>query len=885
MKKTPRFLLRITLLLLSILLFVPSFSHIKAEGEDGTKMLHSRFYVLTAQDYREFEVPFNRDWFRADASGYSHDLAKLSLGLATAAFRPSRAHLEGVTSYDENLTNFLSEAGFSDLSSDDYDKNPSMYTVSTVMGHQKIGSGDDAFELIAVGVCGQGYIDEWESNFSIGSGNVHDGFRRSSELVFNRIFGYIAANHLEGPLKVWISGFSRAAAVSNLTAAMLVDTDVFDASGVFAYTFATPRNVRDQDFARYPNIFNIVGKTDPVPLVPFADWGYERYGTTLYLPAMETDSDFDLKREKANGIYKELTGIDYWYNKETYVVLKNVLGYLLTLSPSVDIYAESLQEKLIHIWEDRSPVNILSNLLSIANDPVLINEKTKDEADALLNYLVSMIGAYRAQDSIFRRWNSRASSAINLAQAHTPELYISWVYSENDPEQLYNYYDEYSILYVNASYEVSLLRDGKVVESLPAIYATDADTWQTTELIPKKDRVVPDSFRYMDYTDDQIRILLPRDEAYSVYVKCEKKNFITVLKLDYSLGRQKPDIATAYSYPVPAGAEYTVTFTPDNKVEFACSEGFREELVEKGNYQLDISDTIRILNGTVFGLYWGDAVIIFLSVLIFIITLILFQATYFIGRFQFRRKIKKGWIPKDSKYHVIPTLCVYSIFMLFLIMEFYKALLPDRPGMILCFKIVIGTLSVLIALSGYLRKKTRLSLITLLALILLMAADTVTTKSLIFGPALHITAYLLLSYAFYREEKPVRRQIYAWLSGSLVAACILLLIKGEYGAMRLLAIIYVVAAILMVTLSVTLRRRVMIGALLLFLSGILLMVNEVNGKTFLSHIISLGTYYAAIAVMASTCIHTVRYKLVPEVSLEDTEEEDDAAAEETAQEE
>ena len=178
-----------------------SFLPVQADGEeqedDGTIHITSMYYVITAQEERYLSVPYNDKWFMADARIYNHRLAQLSLGLATAAFRPHKTNTEREA--DENLINFLNSAGFYDLRSDDYDKHPSMYTVSTVMGHKTIGEGDDAFELVAVGVCGQGYMDEWESNFSIGNGEVPDGFSRSAQLVYDRIFGYLALEHISGP--------------------------------------------------------------------------------------------------------------------------------------------------------------------------------------------------------------------------------------------------------------------------------------------------------------------------------------------------------------------------------------------------------------------------------------------------------------------------------------------------------------------------------------------------------------------------------------------------------------------------------------------------------------------------------------------------------------
>ena len=121
--------------------------------------------------------------------GFTTTILRSSLGLVTSAFRPNRRLIKENEPTDYNLRSFLNQAGFTDLRSDDYNKDPSMYTVSTVIGHRTIGEGDEAFELIAVGICGQGYMDEWESNFSIGTSNTHDGFRRSSLLVYDRIFG------------------------------------------------------------------------------------------------------------------------------------------------------------------------------------------------------------------------------------------------------------------------------------------------------------------------------------------------------------------------------------------------------------------------------------------------------------------------------------------------------------------------------------------------------------------------------------------------------------------------------------------------------------------------------------------------------------------------
>ena len=865
MKNILRKILIIAICILMILLM--GIRACAEEETSQTEIIHSNFYNLTVKETRTLEVPFNRDWFKSNASVYSHNLAKLSLGLATAAFRPHSADEEGIAT-DANLAAFLQEAHFSDLRSDDYDKNPSMYTVSTVMGHQKIGEGDEAFELIAVGVCGQGYVDEWESNFSIGTGIFHEGFDRSSKLVYDRIFGYIASQNLQGPLKIWMSGFSRAAAITNLTAARLSDSPVFSQETVYAYTFATPRTARDPDYGRYRNIFNIVGKTDPVPAVPFSDWGYYRYGETFYLPAPETDSDYLEKRTRANRVYKDLTGIDYWYNIESDEALRTILAYCLELAPTVDIYANSLQNKLIRIWEDRSPVNITMNLLDLANDPVLINENNQKHANMLLNYMTGFASAWLSSESVFQRWNPTASLGANMLQAHTPELYVSWVYSVDNPVELFTPYDNYTEVYLDSSSPVSLIKDGKVIETIDALYGPEADVDEIKNAGRKAES--PEDNIYLRYVSESIMCTLPRDAQYSLYIPAEEgDNYFSAFQVDYTTDSQNPEKAFWYDYTIDQGDGLTLTLSPDKDPQFTADKGLDEERLNyKDDLNFDVSGIVIMTRNQASTLPWRTAAILVISAFFIVIALILFQLTYTIGRIRFHSRVKRGWLPAGSTYRRLPIFCTYAIFMLFMIKEFFGVLYPDDVRQVMMFKLAIGMLSCTTAAMGYTKNREPLSGWLLVALIILAGADIVTTSHITIGTSLHIIAYLVLGYAYWQEEKPDRRALIIWGVMTLAGSGLLLTVSGHYGIWRLMAVLYLAAALFMVTSSFGHARRVFIGSLLLFASGLLLMYNVINGQTFISHIVSLGTYYLAVAVLASANTRIVIPRLVPEDSLE-----------------
>ena len=341
-----------------------------------------------------------------------------------------------------------------------------MFTVSTTIGHQTIRDGDDSFELIAVGICGQGYMNEWESNLSIGTGKNPEGFSSAAHLVYDRVFGYISENHLNGKMKIWLSGFSRAAAVSNITASLLSDSDTFSQETVFAYMFATPMTVRDKEPEVYENIFNICGKMDPVPNIPFADWGYSRYGITFFTPTMETDSDFWEKRKNADEVYKDITGISYWANPEMNSQLRVLIDCMLSICPDVETYHDNVEEDLISLWDKHDVISVASRLLQMGDNPILINEDNRQEANILMNQMTHLLFDYARSTNSFRRFNQKASVGSNFLQTHTPELYISWVFSVDDPAELYSDSFGYTQLYIDGDTEVTISRDNQVLEIL-----------------------------------------------------------------------------------------------------------------------------------------------------------------------------------------------------------------------------------------------------------------------------------------------------------------------------------------------------------------------------------------------------------------------------------
>ncbi|MCR5448736.1 MAG: hypothetical protein K6F23_05005 [Solobacterium sp.] len=814
-------------------------------SDEETITLTDYFFAVTTQENHSLDVPFNASWFKNDARVYNHDLAKLSLGLATSAFRPNKNHIVENRAPDYNLRYFLRQGGFDDLRSDDYDKDPSMYTVSTVMGHRTVGEGDEAFELIAVGICGQGYMDEWESNLTIGTRKNPEGFYSAAHLVYDRVFGYISEKHLNGKMKIWISGFSRAAAVSNITASLLSDSDTFSQETVFAYTFATPMTVREDEPAKYENIFNICGKMDPVTNMPFADWGYTRYGVTYHTPSLETDSDFLQKREKADQVYEKTTGITYWMNPDMNFQLRNLMDSLLNICPDVKTYREHLQDNLISLWENHDPFSLLSGLLKMAEDPILINDENRHDANILMNQIAYLLLDYIGSENSFRRYNERASIGSNFLQTHTPELYISWVYSADDPAELYSDSNEYTQLYIEGDTEVSVFRDGQLLET----YAFG-------------DPMDKDDYHYLSMHNHKITVLVPRDEIYNIAIRSEADQAIVVSEADFQAGRHAPEQVAKNTYDAKTGDAMELVLTENGRTEYpggfyTVSIEYETENAQSGSRIMDYIYRKTDVN-------WRDLVLAIIILVLVLIAVVTFIITLLMMWIRHRHRRKRGFIPPDAKFRPLPIICTFLIQMIFIVKEFYSALYEVDPNEINLYKAIMGFLLLIIAFYGYRRKKDRFHLLIMPAVVLLTASDLAMTVSIPVGALLYMSAYILLCYNYIKEDTPGRSQILLFLLMSAASIWFIMKVKGDFGYLRYLAILYMLSGSALVATSFTRSSRTSRGSLLLFVSGILLIVNTARGTTFISHLIASGLYYVAAVTLAGTGSGFGRPRMIPE---------------------
>ncbi len=222
-----------------------------------------------------------------DATNYDETLAISSLCMTVEA------------EDKKTLTEFFEAFGFDKIeayngASGDYDDKDNPDSISYGLAHMIDPYDNNG--IIAVAIRGVNYSSEWTSNFNIGKEGDHHGFSNAAQLVYTGLKSYIDKNFSEEytnkKLKLWITGYSRSAAVADILSYYILtglDTDTtyvkldIDKSKVFTYTFATPRSLIKTHAIEYENVFNHISNADLVTYVAPEAYGLYRCGTDKVL--------------------------------------------------------------------------------------------------------------------------------------------------------------------------------------------------------------------------------------------------------------------------------------------------------------------------------------------------------------------------------------------------------------------------------------------------------------------------------------------------------------------------------------------------------------------------------------------------------------------------
>ena len=229
---------------------------------------------LPAEILLPADTPF-RSCFAQDAGGGSKELMMVSAKASKAVYNRN------------DIRKGLEELGFDTetIVQEDYDC-LAPHSVGVTIAHQIVRDGQgNPVTLYAVIVRGTEGTLEWISDFEVGGGDVSLGFDEAAKRVMGYFEEYVRdhpplqGSYRDGKYKVWLTGHSRGAAVANLMAGRYLK-GIVPAENVYCYGFATPNVARNT--TRDNNIINFVIDGDVVPRAPLSEWGFYRYGLTVY---------------------------------------------------------------------------------------------------------------------------------------------------------------------------------------------------------------------------------------------------------------------------------------------------------------------------------------------------------------------------------------------------------------------------------------------------------------------------------------------------------------------------------------------------------------------------------------------------------------------------
>ncbi len=297
-----RFFSVILSIVLSVSLTVTAFADLQvasADAVNGDLLQKIEFAYYSAADSTAI-CYYTNEYFAQSSYTYNPSLATMSMSLAFSAFGSSDGGEDDYSNKSSNVKDLLMKIGMKEENIDvneGYITKPTTDSIGVVAGNMPIKLGGEDFTLVAIAVRGGGYEQEWASNFTLGTSSQHQGFSEAKTQVVEFLKTYFSRQNISGAVKLWITGYSRGAAVANLLGGsfddgVIIDEDItYQLSDVFTYCFEAPAGALTDDLegtSRYENIFNIINPNDPVPFVAPFDMGFSRYGVDIYLPTAET---------------------------------------------------------------------------------------------------------------------------------------------------------------------------------------------------------------------------------------------------------------------------------------------------------------------------------------------------------------------------------------------------------------------------------------------------------------------------------------------------------------------------------------------------------------------------------------------------------------------
>ena len=391
----------------------------------SNKNAQGELFDATARYYYTDEYFHNSSYAVWDSSlqkwSFDDSLATMSLCFQLSAWASTE---DGVnySNKSKNAQALLTEIGFTDFeASPDYNKRPERDSIGAVAAQKQVSVEGQQYTLIALAIRGGGYGAEWASNFTLGLNGQHAGFEKARDDVLSFIRDYASRHNITGDVKLWLTGYSRAAATANLLAGALVDGSSLgdgielQPEDLYAFCFETPRGALHSYVSgksQYNNIINIINPNDIVTEVApaAAPFGFSRYGINIILPTAENSSNYGVQRQDMLKQYNEMEATNS-YIVDDFQMKKWDIQWQYIVVPVPGIYNDTKNN-----WSQGHFIQHTITTIAIEQLKNRSNYVNSFQAD-IREALAIMNGSDEAQwDDFNKRFSDKLSSPGNLAK-------------------------------------------------------------------------------------------------------------------------------------------------------------------------------------------------------------------------------------------------------------------------------------------------------------------------------------------------------------------------------------------------------------------------------------------------------------------------------------
>ena len=260
----------------------------KAFNEIGYEVQKVRYESENDHD----DLFYSDGYFSAPSTKYNEHLAALSMAMTKYSMNIDNPENKNDTGWYEKQSDrvkkFYDLIGFQDFAvNEDYRTRTAFDTIGIAAASRKL----DDCTVIAATVRSGGYFLEWANNVYLGDGSksdyMHEGWFNAAHKVVDFLQEYITNCQIEGRIKLWIAGYSRGGAVSNLVSKRVVDTYDPDGTRIYAYPMAVPMGGVESAIVpgnNYGCIHNTINQNDLITYMGTTEMGLIRYGVDHYVP-------------------------------------------------------------------------------------------------------------------------------------------------------------------------------------------------------------------------------------------------------------------------------------------------------------------------------------------------------------------------------------------------------------------------------------------------------------------------------------------------------------------------------------------------------------------------------------------------------------------------